>query len=311
MSYRTRHPESPFDLANQELYLRWRERKLTEHPRRLEEILIEVGDPRRLGDAERDALRESCRRANMAIYVGRTGGDPDTEIPIAIGRALGLERLDHNWLGDDSGLTSLRVAADGVRSDFIPYTNRPIRWHTDGYYNLPEQRIHGLLLHCVQSAAEGGDNALLDHEIAYLLLRDENPEYIQALMAPRAMTIPPRSEEGGEARREETGPVFSITEEGELHMRFTERKRNIQWLDDPVLKAALHRLGEILNGDNPFVFRARLEPGMGLIGNNVLHDRSGFTDTPQRKRLLYRGRYYDRIQGVGFRQTLGSGWTQS
>jgi len=39
-----------------------------------------------------------------------------------------------------------------------------------------------------------------------------------------------------------------------------------------------------------------LQPGMGLLCNNVLHDRSGFTDDPARPRLIYRARYHDRIQ---------------
>jgi hypothetical protein len=34
---------------------------------------------------------------------------------------------------------------------------------------------------------------------------------------------------------------------------------------------------------------------MGLICNNVLHDRSGFTETPARRRLLYRARYHERV----------------
>jgi hypothetical protein len=41
--------------------------------------------------------------------------------------------------------------------------------------------VRGLILHCVQSAATGGENQLLDHEIAYILLRDENPDHIRAL----------------------------------------------------------------------------------------------------------------------------------
>jgi len=34
---------------------------------------------------------------------------------------------------------------------------------------------------------------------------------------------------------------------------------------------------------------------MGLVCNNVLHDRSGFTETPDKRRLLYRARYYERV----------------
>ena len=40
-----------------------------------------------------------------------------------------------------------------------------------------------------------------------------------------------------------------------------------------------------------------LAPGQGLICNNVLHDRTGFHDNGP-ARLLYRGRYYDRITGT-------------
>lgn len=34
---------------------------------------------------------------------------------------------------------------------------------------------------------------------------------------------------------------------------------------------------------------------MGLVCNNVLHDRAGFDDDPQAPRLLYRARYLDRL----------------
>ncbi len=84
-------------------------------------------------------------------------------------------RLDRNWLADDDGISSVTVPGEGGRGDYIPYTNRPIRWHTDGYYNPPERRIRAMVLHCVAPAASGGENALLDHEIAYLLLRDAIP----------------------------------------------------------------------------------------------------------------------------------------
>jgi hypothetical protein len=41
--------------------------------------------------------------------------------------------------------------------------------------------------------------------------------------------------------------------------------------------------------------RGRLEPGMGLVCNNVLHDRGGFAESSLQRRLLYRARYYERI----------------
>ncbi len=294
-------PSSPFDPENTSLYDEWRDKKLEGYPSATGDLLVELNDPRTLADNEYDALLRCCRKTNMALYISKTGDDPDPEIPLSLGRRFGLRNLDHNWLADDSGLTSLTVRDTGTRQHYIPYTNRPIKWHTDGYYNTAERQIHGLMLHCVRSAVKGGENALLDHEIAYILLREKNPDYIRALMAPNVMTIPSRTEQGEVARQEETGPVFSITPQGELHMRFTERKRNIVWRDDPLTLEAVAFLKETLAGDSPYIFRGRLEQGMGLVSNNILHDRAGFEDAEDHRRLLYRARYYDRVANTGFR----------
>jgi len=291
---------SPFDLHADAAYREWRQRKLARAPQRLEDIVVEVGDPRQLTVAERSRLLELNRIANMAIYVGGTGRDPDKDIPRLLGLQLGLATLDNHWLTDNDAISPLSVRgaeARGERRDFIPYTDKPIRWHTDGYYNTPEHTVRGLLLHCVESAESGGDNQLLDHEIAYLLLRDENPEHIRALSEPDVMTIPARLDEGGVARAEQTGPVFSVDRLGFLHMRFTERKKNIAWKQDAATEAAVAALARILASPTPWTLRGRLEPGMGLVCNNVLHDRSGFTETPTRRRLLYRARYYERVSG--------------
>ncbi len=292
---------SPFDLSDDALYQEWRDNKLRNYPSSTAELLVELNDPRQLSEGEYDALLSRIRKTNMALYVSTVGDDSDPEIPITLGRRFGLNNLDRNWLGDDSGLTSLTVRDGGTRKFYIPYTDRSIKWHTDGYYNSVDNQINGLMLHCVQSAAEGGENALMDHEVAYIMLREKNPDYIRVLMGPDVMTIPCRTEQGEVAREEETGPVFSITADGELHMRFTERQRNIVWKDDPLTMEAVAYLKELLASDSPYIFRGRLEPGMGLISNNILHDRSAFSDDTSHKRLLYRARYYDRVEGTGFR----------
>ena len=41
---------------------------------------------------------------------------------------------------------------------------------------------------------------------------------------------------------------------------------------------------------------ARLQAGEGLISNNVLHNRTAFSDKPGHNRLLYRARFFDRIE---------------
>ena len=293
----------PFDLADAAAYARWRQRKLDTAPRRIEDIVVAIDDPRQLTATERASVLDRCAVANMAIYASRAGSDPDKEIPRRMGAALGLRTLDGNWLSDDDGISPLAVAAEGDpdadpkarRGEFIPYTDKPIRWHTDGYYNPPARTVRGMVLHCVQPAARGGENQLLDHEIAYILLRDENPDHVRALSAGDAMTIPARVEADGEARPDQPGPVFSLDDEGYLHMRYTARTRSILWKQDAATQAALRALESILATPTPWTLRGRLEPGMGLACNNVLHDRSGFANSAARQRLIYRARYYERI----------------
>lgn len=295
----TAHTErgNPFDLDDNDAYQRWREARLAAAPRDIEELIVEVRDPRRLTDAEQSALLACCQRANMAIYAGATGDDPSREIPVAIGARLGLRRLDHNPGAEEDAVTALTVQTDALHQGYIPYSNRPLSWHTDGYYNAPARQVHGLLMHCVRPAREGGRNALLDHEIAYILIRDEDPAHIRALMQPACLTIPadPGSETAGRAARPvSTGPVFSVDRHGELHMRYTDRGRNIVWADDPATRAAVACLKRLLSRETPWHLSARLGSGWGLVCNNVLHTRTGFTDGPE-PRLIYRARYYDRV----------------
>lgn len=290
---------SPFSPGNTTAYREWREWKLNRAAEGIEELIVEVNDPRQLNDSEYAALLRSVRRNNMVIYAGNTGSDPDKSILRTVAERFGLRQLNHNWLADDDGLTSLTVNDDGEHPHYIPYTNRPINWHTDGYYNPNEAQVHGLMLHCVHRAARGGENALMDHEIAYILLRDENPDYIEALMQPDAMTIPPGTDMHGNLREAAVGPVFSINpQSGDLHMRYTARRRNIEW--STASREAVAFLEQLLNSDSRYIYRGTLEPGMGLISNNVLHDRGGFSDLPgQPQRLLYRARYFDRIRDSG------------
>lgn len=287
---------SPFHPDNATGYNVWRNDKLACYPVAGSDLIVEVADPKALTPSEHDALLERCRKANMAIYASPCGATPDKDILLEMGRQFGLRHLDSNYLSDEDAITTLTVAEEGhVKGEFIPYTNRPLRWHTDGYYNVPERRIRGMTLHCVQPAVSGGENTLLDHEIAYLLLRDENPDYIHALMMDDVMTIPPREDETGIARAAESGPVFDVLEGGQLYMRYTARTKSIVWKQDDATRSALSALERILASDSAYMFKNRLEAGMGLLCNNVLHDRTGFIDNPAAPRMLYRGRYYDRI----------------
>ena len=216
------------------------------------------------------------------------------------GAQFGLNNLDANWLAGEQGVTRVTVCADdGQRQAYIPYTDKAIKWHTDGYYNSPERQVRSFVLHCVQSAGQGGENRLMDHEIAYSMLRDSDADFIRALSAPDAMTIPERTDEHGVAREAQTGPVFSTDPaSGALHMRYTARTRSIVWKQDAATLAAVAALEKLLASESPHIHSVRLEPGMGLLCNNVLHDRAEFSDSPNQTRLLYRARYHQRIEGT-------------
>ena len=286
---------APFELDNESGYLAWREQKLHAYPENIEELIVEVSDPARLTKAEHAAIHARCRKTNMAIYAGSGGSDPDKARPKALGEQFGLTQLDCNMGADDDGVTALKVVEGEWRNTYIPYTNRPIHWHTDGYYNTATEQIRGLILHCLSPAARGGENALLDHEIAYIHLRDANPDYIRALMKADAMTIPANIRDGEEIRPARSGPVFSVLADGSLHMRYTARTRSIEWSAEPATQAAVKTLEAFLDSSSAYIYRATLQPGQGLICNNVLHDRSGFDDDDEHTRQLYRLRYYQRI----------------
>jgi hypothetical protein len=292
---------SPFDLVDERAYRIWRERKLDAYPRSADEIRVAIHNFAAPTSSERAAVARACAVANMALY--RTAPACDEEGPRAalraFGSAFGLIVAEDHRSAERDGVVRIEVASGGGRLGYIPYSDRPINWHTDGYYNYHggDRCIRAMLLHCVRPAATGGANRLLDHEIAYIRLRDESPELMAALMRGDAMTIPENVEEGGRVRAANVGPVFFVDPDSRrLAMRYTARKRNVVWRDDPVTRRAAARLEALLDSE-PLVMSVRLQPGEGLICNNVLHDRSGFEPGEGRGRLFYRIRYHNEVAG--------------
>ena len=294
----------PFDLSDEHSYQRWREWKLADYPATAEALLVALENPMQLNADEHRKILALCRKANLAFYEIPAAMSGSKEAIRRLGQQFGLQRLDMNLRADEDSITSLRALADMPGNHYIPYTNRPLNWHTDGYYNRLDQQVRAIVMHCVAEPATGGDNLFLDPEIAYILMRDENPDYIAALMQPDAMTIPPNIEEGVEIRPQQSGPVFSVqASTGALHMRYTIRTRSIEWKDDRITRLAAGFLTELVNSDSAYIFRYRLRAGQGVICNNVLHRREAFTDDVEKdaQRLLYRARYHDRIHGTGMK----------
>ncbi len=282
-------------LTDESTYLEWKKARLRSYPLASENLIVEINSLANLADIEIEAIKRLCGRTNMAIYRCRDKF-ADREAVRSFALNFGLKDLDHHLCANADGVSELTVASNGVRTGYVPYSNRSLSWHTDGYYNDKTRQINAVVLHCVHKAATGGENTLLDPEVAYIRLRDEDPRFITAFEHPECMTIPANRGTEGEIRAEACGPVFSYDIGGHLHMRYSARKKNIRWRDDDMTRAARAFMSEILSDKNDLVFRYRLRPGEGLISNNVLHNRTTFTDGPGHKRLLYRARFFDRIE---------------
>ncbi len=285
-----------FDLSNQQAYLRWREQKLKAYPINSRNLLVNIKDIAVLTSAEQQSVMLNLTKMNMCLYQLEQPSQADKSSIREFAAQFGYKRLDTNICADKDSISSLQTVASGRHASYIPYTTRKISWHTDGYYNKPENTIRGMLLHCANNAPIGGENQYLDSDILYIHLRDKNPEWIRALMAKNALTIP-ANEEAGAKRPSQTGPVFSLDNHSKsLHLRYTARTRSIQWDDNPLLNEALDEITQFLQSGSDFIYTHKLQPGQGVLCNNVLHNRSAFeeNDSPQSKRLIYRARYYDR-----------------
>ena len=286
---------SPFRLQNEGEYQVWRARKLALRQRTAPDRVFRLGDDGLVPQEMLESLRLQVEAYNFVVF--ESPRELDKPGFLALNRQFGLYRLDHNEGADEDSVTSLRVVEDtDERAQYIPYTNRALSWHTDGYYNSAHSRINAFALYCVHQAGRGGGNYLFDHELMYMLVRDRDPGLLEALMAPDLMRIPANIQGNRVVRAEETGPVFSLQADGcRLHMRYTSRPRNIVWKADKRSERALNLVREILV-DGKAAIDLRLKSGQGIVCNNVLHGRQAFHESGfEPARLIYRARYYDHI----------------
>jgi alpha-ketoglutarate-dependent taurine dioxygenase len=292
---------SPFLLENEGAYQAWRARKLRYREELTATTVYSLNPESGLPDSMRDQIEKQVVAFNFVVFES-TDQLGKSEF-LALNRQFGLQDLDVNLGADEDKVTSLQVVSESdERSQYIPYTSRGMNWHTDGYYNPDGRRINAFALYCVHQSERGGGNFLFDHEMMYLLIRDEAPNLLEALMCDDLMCIPANVQGNRVIRAEETGPVFSLQPETcALNMRYTSRPHNIVWKSDRLSAAALNRVREILM-DGKTMVEIKLRERQGIVCNNILHGRQAFqngADMPPR--LVYRARYYD---AIGFDKAL-------
>ncbi len=291
---------SPFDLSDTYSYQKWRNMKLCQalnYQNDLNELFVTIHNCQAPSTHEVDQVLNNCLRYSFSFYrLNNESNNQKAHITQFVTQ-LGLKKLDANICADKDKLTSITQVTHKDQHNYIPYSNKRLSWHTDGYYNRLNKQINAMLLHCKHPAKSGGASLIMDHEIAYILLRDENPEYIRAFMDIDAMTIPANILNNKMIRKAQTGPVFSVLSNGQLHMRFTARTRNIEWKQSSPTLEAVDFLTNLLNSNSPHIIKYTLQAGEGLICRNILHRRTSFVDYEEsyKKRLLYRGRYFDTL----------------
>ena len=253
---------------------------------------VDIADPTTLNHQELAKLRERVAVANFAHY--RCAQAVNDTAVLALCHQVGLKNLHQSVV--TAGLTKIEVSP-GSKARYIPYTNSELNWHTDGYYYPETYPVRAMLLHCVRPALEGGATELINHEIVYALLAQTNPDYVAALSQADVMTIPANSQAPDGPRQAQSGPVF-WQDPGRIYMRYTTRRHNIQWRQDPLSREAVEALAEILRQRTDLVFHRQLGPSEGVLSNNTPHRREPFQDSTERGRgrLFYRGRFHDNIR---------------
>lgn len=277
-------------------YPAWREHRLAAWPKLDQLSFVDIENPRELSTNELSMLQQHCGQTNFACYRIAEAIHADKESIRAMVEQLNMHPLDHNLCADNDSISTLKMMDLEKPQGYIPYTNKPLNWHTDGYYNPMQEHIRSFLLHCAQSAESGGENMLLNHELLYIQLQDEDPNLVHALMQADALTIPANFENGVEIRPAQTGPVFYRDPKSKtLQMRYTARSRSIEWKKDILIERATKLITDFLNHD-PSVLRLTLRAGEGIICNNILHGRTAFTNTSlDKERIFFRARSYNRL----------------
>lgn len=288
-NWNTKYPNR-FNLDTDKDYTKWREEKLAAYPKNIGDLVVELGDMTAITNDEKNKILETVELANMCIY---TAGSAQLTMSslLTLGEQLGVTHTDSSTRHSKSD----ELTDSGILGKAVPFTTRQCRWHTDATYYGSDKTIQALFLLCKQPALEGGKNKVLDHEILYIHLRDNHPEALATLMNKNCFKY--KNPKTGEISEGLGGKVFWTNSDGQLCHRFSFRKMDMAWSDESDVIAAKETLETLILNGSEYEIEGRLESGMGLISNNVLHTREKLVDSndPAEKRLLFRARFYDRV----------------
>ena len=266
-------------------FLTWAEEKERNIPHNIDGIIVNIHDINNVKISEIAKIKETINKCNSCIYSSKIALKSNTNL-LKFVESVGMRTYDRNNI--ESNEISTITPLENNKINYIPYTDKSLNWHTDGYYD--KKSIFSWLLHCVHPATHGGENYLLDHELAlreYVLRHDD----INNLMSEDALTIP---ESKDTSRSEISTYIFSIKNKyKKLHMRFSMRKDNIG--TSPKAGDAVTKLKQTIENDcAKYSLTYKLQKNEGIITNNILHGRKAFKDDKVKRKLL-RIRSYERL----------------
>ena len=272
--------------AKSEDFIEWSAKKDLNIPSNINDLKVSISDINHVSKAEISQIKQKLTKFNCCIYASGTDLDDNSKI-MRFAQSLGMRTFDSHNI-DDSAISTISANKDENNIRYIPYTNKGLNWHTDGYYD--SKPIFSWLLHCIEPALSGGENFLLDHELAireYILKYDD----IIYLTNNETFSIPTDEV----AKREITSNyVCDMNNEyKKLHMNFSMRKENI--IVNKNSESAMSKLIKIIKEDcKKYHLTYKLSKSEGIVSNNILHGRNAFKDGRVMRKIL-RIRSHERL----------------
>tara|TARA_B000000441_G_scaffold82058_1_gene55882 strand:- start:1112 stop:1957 length:846 start_codon:yes stop_codon:yes gene_type:complete len=275
---------------NKTQYNQWCDKKIANFTSNLDDLFVEITDPTKLSKPERDKIIKIISQNNLCFFELQKPVDVEKKHIRLLADSVGMSNYESCNTSDEYFISEISNKTEhDIVGEYIPYTNKALNWHTDGYYNPITTPILSWMLYCMNPAEEGGINKFLDHELLYIYFNKES-ERIEELMDKSAYCIPKNEAIG---RADEYGYIFNFIKD-KLHMRFTMRMKNIIWKDE--VKDLVGILKKTIEKLRRYQIECKLQKGQGVFTNNVLHMRTSFKETYNDQRLLLRMRAGHRIE---------------
>ena len=267
-------------------FKQWASEKEDNIPLNIGDLKAEIQDINHITSEEISNIKGKIKKFNFCVYKSTVGLHNQADL-VNFARSIGMKTYDTNNI-HNSPVSLIMSLESGNAVNYIPYTNKQLNWHTDGYYD--EKPIFSWLLHCEEPAYSGGENYLLDHELAireYIFKYDN----LDSLSRSDALVIPGNVE----AKRDETKGYICDSDNvyKRFHMKFSMREKNMKLNEQS--KTAFMRMKKIIKEDcKKYCLTYKLSKNEGIVSNNILHGRNSFEDGKV-MRKLYRIRSYERI----------------